>query len=178
MLAQAFSEFNRSADRLSTSYKQLAQKDMEVSAYQLLLGALECISSGILVVDREYRIIVFNKMAQDLTGLSMDEVIDKYYWEVFNGNHFPPKASDRCRKKLLSGVEVDMYTAPIADDNGSVIGTVGIIAGKEEQGKETSSEVRRDSQNTEPFATGNTLRLRTSATDLTPGQTPSRPRYK
>ena len=132
-LAQAFDAFNKSADKLSVAYKQLVAKDIEpmaqsdeLSSSPLLLGALECVPGGVIVIDREYSIVAVNTAAQELTGLSANDVAGEFCQDVFE-NTLKTGMSGHCRKRMSSDVEVEIHISPVADNNGSVIGAVGIL---------------------------------------------------
>ena len=83
-LADAIAAFNRSADKLSAVYGQFAARTpVEMAGlpgtashdHSLLLTALECVPDGVIVVDAEGRAIAINTAAQDLTGLSENQVV-------------------------------------------------------------------------------------------------------
>jgi PAS domain S-box-containing protein len=132
-LAQAFDAFNKSADKLSVAYKQLVAKDIEpmaqsgeLSSSPLLLGALECVPGGVIVIDREYSVVAVNTAAQELTGLSANDVAGEFCQDVFE-NTLKTGTSKRRRKRMSSDIEVEIHTSPVADNNGNIIGAVGIL---------------------------------------------------
>ncbi len=138
-LAQAFDAFNKSADKLSVAYKQLVAKDIEpmaqsgeLSSSPLLLGALECVPGGVIVIDREYSVVAVNTAAQELTGLSANDVAGEFCQDVFE-NTLKTGTSKRRRKRMSSDIEVEIHTSPVADNNGNIIGAVGIL-GQQGQG--------------------------------------------
>lgn len=47
---------------------------------------LESISDGVFTVDQEWRIMSFNRAAEEITGISRKEAIGKHCWEVFRSN--------------------------------------------------------------------------------------------
>ncbi len=47
---------------------------------------LESISDGVFTVDHEWRITSFNRAAEEITGISRQEAIGRYCWEVFRSN--------------------------------------------------------------------------------------------
>ena len=47
---------------------------------------LESISDGVFTVDPTWRIMSFNRAAEDITGISRDEAIGRFCWEVFRSN--------------------------------------------------------------------------------------------
>ncbi len=47
---------------------------------------LESISDGVFTVDHNWRIMSFNRAAEKITGISRDEAIGRYCWEVFRSN--------------------------------------------------------------------------------------------
>lgn len=141
-LAQAFAAFNKSADKLSMAYRQMVVQDTEKMALSrgplsvpLLLGALEFVPNGIVVVDQEARTVVSNIVARQLTGLSGDEITRELCGDIFEET-LRIKEPGRCLKRIPSGTEVEIYAMPIANDDGRVVGALGIItdlAGREGQ---------------------------------------------
>jgi len=146
MLVHAFATFNRSADKLREAYKQLSRiqdpesgmrDPMDRRYYpdrsicsRLLVGALEQMTSGVIVTDRTCRIIVFNTAAQELTGLSANDAIGEFYQDVFSGQPPEPGRHLRC---FPGGVEAEVCTMPIMDDDGNIIGTAEEILGQDRQ---------------------------------------------
>ncbi len=47
---------------------------------------LESISDGVFTVNHEWRIMSFNRAAEEITGIGRDEAIGRYCWEVFRSN--------------------------------------------------------------------------------------------
>ncbi|GAB6094641.1 sigma 54-interacting transcriptional regulator OrpR [Desulfatiferula olefinivorans] len=47
---------------------------------------LESISDGVFTVDHEWRIMSFNRAAEEITGIPRNEAIGRYCWEVFRSN--------------------------------------------------------------------------------------------
>ncbi|MFW6054766.1 MAG: sigma-54 interaction domain-containing protein [Thermodesulfobacteriota bacterium] len=47
---------------------------------------LESISDGVFTVDPHWRIMSFNRAAEIITGVSREEAVGKYCWEVFRSN--------------------------------------------------------------------------------------------
>jgi PAS domain S-box-containing protein len=47
---------------------------------------LESISDGVFTVDHAWRIMSFNRAAEEITGISREEAVGKHCWEVFRSN--------------------------------------------------------------------------------------------
>jgi len=47
---------------------------------------LESISDGVFTVNHEWRIMSFNRAAEEITGVSRQEAIGRFCWEVFRSN--------------------------------------------------------------------------------------------
>lgn len=141
ILIRAFSDFSRSADKLSDAYRQLVQdsglmiREESVSRHQplpvlsrLLIVALECMINGVIIVDEAGTIILFNSMAQKLTGLCTERIVGRYYGEVFNENHLmntlKTKIPIHSQKRFSSGVKAESYTTAILDNDGNPIGAI------------------------------------------------------
>ena len=61
------------------------KKDNNVSA-DVTETILESISDGVFTVNHEWRIMSFNRAAEEITGISREEAIGRYCWEVFRSN--------------------------------------------------------------------------------------------
>ncbi|MBU1172860.1 MAG: sigma 54-interacting transcriptional regulator [Proteobacteria bacterium] len=64
------------------SSKKKANRHLETETETIL----ESISDGVFTVDHEWRIMSFNRAAEDITGILRDEAIGRYCWEVFRSN--------------------------------------------------------------------------------------------
>ncbi len=103
-LVEAFQYFNRSTTVLNQAYhrlegaaeelareledtnSQLQRKNQELDRVNRYLeDILGSISSGVIAVDLEGRITIFNRNAEELTGYSAEEVIGKNYHDFFAG---------------------------------------------------------------------------------------------
>ncbi len=47
---------------------------------------LESISDGVFTVDKDWKIMSFNRAAEEITGVSRNEAIGRHCWEVFRSN--------------------------------------------------------------------------------------------
>ncbi len=103
-LVEAFQFFNHSTSTLNQAYKRLESaadalaKELEDTNRQLqdrnreldrvnryLEDILSSIESGVIAVDLEGRITIFNRIAEDMTGYLADELIGKNYNDFFTG---------------------------------------------------------------------------------------------
>lgn len=109
----------------------------------ILLG----IGDGVFVVDEDYNIIIFNKIAAELSGYSPKEAIGRKYGEVLNfvyedggrvNNHFIKECISEGRitemanhtiliKKDGSKIPVADSAAPLKDESGKVFGCVVVF---------------------------------------------------
>jgi len=100
---------------------------------------LESISDGVFTVDHEWRIMSFNRAAEEITGISRDEAIGRHCWEVFRSN----MCEDDCalKRTMKEGasltntstyivnsdkkrIPITVSTAPLKSKNGEVLGGV------------------------------------------------------
>ena len=103
---------------------------------------LESISDGVFTVDYDWRIMSFNRAAENITGISRTEAIGKYCWEVFRSNMCERDcALRRTMKEGKSFVNTSTYiinsdkkripiitsTSLLRDENGKVLGGVEIF---------------------------------------------------
>ncbi len=100
---------------------------------------LESISDGVFTVDHNWRIMTFNRAAEEITGTSRQEAIGRYCWEVFRSNMCEGDcALKRTMKEGKSFVSSSTYiinnrqkkvpigvsTSPLKNDKGEILGGV------------------------------------------------------
>ncbi|OEU58968.1 MAG: Fis family transcriptional regulator [Desulfobulbaceae bacterium S3730MH12] len=100
---------------------------------------LESISDGVFTVDHNWRIMTFNRAAEEITGTSREEAIGRYCWEVFRSNMCEGAcALKRTMKEGKSFVSSSTYiinnqqkripisvsTAPLRNERGEILGGV------------------------------------------------------
>lgn len=100
---------------------------------------LESISDGVFTVDHNWRIMTFNRAAEEITGTSREEAIGRYCWEVFRSNMCEGAcALKRTMKEGKSFVSSSTYiinnqqkripisvsTAPLRSERGEILGGV------------------------------------------------------
>ncbi|MEZ0329408.1 MAG: sigma 54-interacting transcriptional regulator [Dissulfuribacterales bacterium] len=112
-------------------------RDITKSVEQELI--LDSVADGVFTVDEEFRITLFNKAAQKITGYTAEEAMGRHCHEVFRssicGNACALNQSMKKRQAVLncsaqidqkSGkrIAISISAAPILDDEGNVIGGV------------------------------------------------------
>lgn len=100
---------------------------------------LESISEGVFTVDLNWRILSFNRAAEEITGISRKEAMGKNCWEVFRTNMCESNCALRrtmAEKKPIINtatyfvniekqrVPVTVSTAVLRDESGEIIGGV------------------------------------------------------
>lgn len=100
---------------------------------------LESISEGVFTVDHNWKIMSFNRAAEEITGTPRKEAIGRYCWEVFRSNMCEGDcALKRTMKEGKSFVSTATYiinseqkkvpigvsTSPLVDEKGDVLGGV------------------------------------------------------
>lgn len=100
---------------------------------------LESISDGVFTVDHNWRIMSFNRAAEEITGTSREEAIGRFCWEVFRSNMCEGDcALKRTMKEGKSFVSSSTYiinnrqqkvpigvsTSPLKNENGEILGGV------------------------------------------------------
>ncbi|MFH0729598.1 MAG: sigma 54-interacting transcriptional regulator [Pseudomonadota bacterium] len=100
---------------------------------------LESISDGVFTVDHTWRIMSFNRAAEEITGISREEAVGQHCWEVFRSNMCEGDcALKRTMKEGTSLINSATYivnsqkkripiivsTAMLRNENGEVLGGV------------------------------------------------------
>jgi len=142
VLAQAFSAFNRSADRLSNAYKQLNRDNIfkintnNLSVLkELLYGALETIVDGILIIDHDGIIRYANESFLNITKIGMTDLITKQYNSIFMEDEILKVVNNgvslNYKKTIDNNRKVMVSAKPILGISGNIIGAVEIIMGNQ-----------------------------------------------
>ena len=58
-------------------------EEIAKKAYEIIL---ESISEGVFTVDHNWRIMTFNRAAEEITGTQRGDAIGSYCWDVFRSN--------------------------------------------------------------------------------------------
>ncbi|ADW17286.1 PAS modulated sigma54 specific transcriptional regulator, Fis family [Desulfobulbus propionicus DSM 2032] len=100
---------------------------------------LESISDGVFTVNHEWRIMSFNRAAEEITGVPREEAIGRYCWEVFRSNMCEGDCA--LRKTMKEGrsfvssstyiinsdkkrIPISVSTAPLKSESGEILGGV------------------------------------------------------
>ena len=100
---------------------------------------LESISDGVFTVDHEWRIMSFNRAAEEITGVPREEAIGRYCWEVFRSNMCEGDCA--LRRTMKEGrsfvsssttiitsdkkrIPISVSTAPLRSEAGEILGGV------------------------------------------------------
>ena len=100
---------------------------------------LESISDGVFTVDHNWRIMSFNRAAEEITGIARAEAIGRYCWEDFRANMC--EANCALRRTMQEGksfvssstyiinsrqerIPIAVSTAPLKNDKGESLGGV------------------------------------------------------
>ena len=155
-LADAFSAFTDSAMNLSVTYKNLEKqlervnKELEIKNRQLneslqekerlenyLRSILESMNSGIIAVDLDGNITMFNKSAQNFWGIPASEAIGKKYQEVINKEApilmdtlktlLPYSHEEVIQSPKNGALNVESSTSLVRDENNQVLGALEVM---------------------------------------------------
>ncbi len=100
---------------------------------------LESISDGVFTVDHNWKIMSFNRAAEEITGIAREEAIGKHCWDVFRSNMCEGEcALKKTMKEGKSFVSTSTYiinsekkripitvsTALLKDEQGNILGCV------------------------------------------------------
>jgi PAS domain S-box-containing protein len=100
---------------------------------------LESISEGVFTVDHNWRIMTFNRAAEEITGTPRQDAIGRYCWEVFRSNMCEGacalKRTMKEGKSFVSSatyiinsrqqrVPITVSTSPLKDEQGEIFGGV------------------------------------------------------
>jgi PAS domain S-box-containing protein len=112
------------------------KKEFSEAANEIIL---ESISDGVFTVDHNWRIMTFNRAAEQITGTPREEAIGRFCWEVFRSNMCEGDcALKRTMKENKSFVSTSTYiinnrqkrvpigvsTSPLQNEKGEVLGGV------------------------------------------------------
>ena len=111
--------------------EEIAKKTYEI--------ILESISEGVFTVDHNWRIMTFNRAAEEITGTQRGDAIGSYCWDVFRSNMCEGacalKRTMKEGKSFVSSatyiidsrqqrVPITVSTSPLKDEHGKILGGV------------------------------------------------------
>ncbi|MCP3928488.1 MAG: PAS domain-containing protein, partial [Bacteroidetes bacterium] len=100
---------------------------------------LESISDGVFTVDHNWKIMSFNRAAEEITGTPREEAIGRYCWEVFRSNMCEGdcalKRTMKEGKNFVSSstyiinnrqkrIPIGVLTSPLKNNEGEILGGV------------------------------------------------------
>ena len=112
-------------------FEEIAKKANEI--------ILESISEGVFTVDHNWRIMTFNRAAEEITGTPRNDAIGRYCWEVFRSNMCERacalkrtmkegKTFDSRSTYIIDSrqqqVPITVSTSPLKDKQGKILGGV------------------------------------------------------
>jgi len=121
---------------------------------------LESISDGVFTVDHEWRITSFNRAAEQITGVTREDALGQYCWDVFRANMCKGdcalKKTMRKRKAFVNSstciinqngdsIPISVSTSLLKDANGKILGGVETFRDKS-QVEELRKELAGHSQ--------------------------------
>ncbi len=143
ILRLAFTSFDQAAGHLQEVYHKLTVQirdlDRELQAVNLALEAklqenenlrkhremiLESLSVGVIVADREGRVTLVNRLAEEMIGLSRDAILHQELDEIWRQSGMPPVpfSSSEHHERVLSCVE-----DALSELSGQPCGTIRMI---------------------------------------------------
>ena len=123
---------------LNTMSEELQIKINEiVKEKNELLAVLTSMSEGVIVVEKNKKVILVNPLLSKMLYLRSIEVIDKYYWEVIGNNDINQIIEDTLSSQQSLKKEITMFlpeerhiqiqTSAIFDSNRELFGVVGVF---------------------------------------------------
>jgi PAS domain S-box-containing protein len=134
--AQDVTEIKRAEDERRKNQDEIREKE------ELYRTVVESLSEGLVITDKESRIIFVNSKMEELTGYTRKDVMGKVIYKVFlrsSDHDFMRRQLEVRQKNNYGSYELDMYRkdgslfiaklnmAPFRNAKGEVIGTVSAI---------------------------------------------------
>lgn len=118
--------------------RKIAENEVRVSE-EKLRTVVENIGDGVFVLDRDYRIVMFNKQASIISGFSKEEVLGKHYEKVL---HFVYETTGEENREFIDlslghGMKAEMknYTQLIRKDGEKVVVADSASTLRDERGR-------------------------------------------
>ncbi|QEK11096.1 PAS domain S-box protein [Crassaminicella thermophila] len=137
-LELAFCSMSKELSAKMNDLKELHKKERDTSKY--LNNILISAGSGIIVIDDENKIVIFNKAAEKITGIKSEKIVGKDSHELIEVLNLPKNIFDEYKKERSMtekeykiqkskgpAVPVSMLVSPIYDDQSKNIGLVCLM---------------------------------------------------
>jgi PAS domain S-box-containing protein len=126
---------------LKYAYRMEMKKENKLSKFNQHTTEiiLESISDGVFTVDHNWKIMSFNRAAEEITGIAREEAIGKHCWDVFRSNmcegECALKKTMKEGKSFVSSstyiinsekkrIPITVSTALLKDEQGNILGCV------------------------------------------------------
>ena len=138
-LQDKFDKLNLKLEETNYELKQSLNEQERLSNY--LTNILESLSTGVLVIDTDGLITLFNRGAEVITGINVDDAVNKPYREVM-GTDTPEELTPlwvliknegrtQMEKTIISksgeNIPVGFSISPLLNSSGSLLGSVEIF---------------------------------------------------
>ena len=103
-VGQLAQSFNQMAGELKTKMETILEDRNQLSA------VLTSIIEGVVAIDRNEKIILFNSALQKLFNLSRDKAIGRFFWEVIRNNELNDLLREVMEKKEFREKEITLFS--------------------------------------------------------------------
>jgi PAS domain S-box-containing protein len=158
--ADSYASFNKTIEKLHQAYKDLEEKfenlNLELEHTNLRLreslaekekitnylnNILESLTSGVLVINLEGKITLFNRAAEEITGYKADEVLNRPYLEIMGkgvnlqstpahtlqAGTYHLNEEKEVLTKLQTKIPLGYSTSLLQDSEGNLLGAVEVF---------------------------------------------------
>jgi two-component system phosphate regulon sensor histidine kinase PhoR len=102
-IGQLAQTFNQMAEELKTKIQTITEDRNEIRA------VLTSVIEGVLAIDRNEKVILFNSALEKIFGLSKAQVIGKFFWEVIRNNELNNLLRETMEKNKLKRKELTLF---------------------------------------------------------------------
>ncbi len=102
-IGQLAQTFNQMTEELKTKIQTITEDRNEMRA------VLTSVIEGVIAIDKDERVILFNSAIEEMLNLSRDKAIGKFFWEVIRNNELNTLLKEAAEKRKLQTKELTLF---------------------------------------------------------------------
>ncbi len=102
-IGQLTQTFNQMAEELKVKFQAITEDRNQMRA------VLSSVIEGVVAIDRNEKVILFNSAIEKIFNISKEKVIGKFFWEVIRNNELNALLKEAMKRKNLQDKELSLF---------------------------------------------------------------------